>query len=122
MKILETDIDFNFYDAEQMEKFEKNAEIAREELNNLEIGNKKQSEFIKEVCFIIEKCFNSIFGDNVSKDIFKGKKDFKLCVRAFKDLWDERKKQEELITNEILGFQEEMQKVSTKYSPDRAKR
>lgn len=122
MKILDTNIIFNFYDAEQMEKFEKYADIAKKELNNLDIENKKQSDFIKEVCFIIENCFNSIFGENMSKEIFKGKKDFQLCVKAFKDLWNARKEQEELIANEILGFQEEIQKASEKYSPNRAKR
>jgi hypothetical protein len=122
MKILDTEIEFDFYDAEQMEKFEKHIDIASQELNNISVNKIKQSEFIKKVCSIVEKCFNNIFGEEISLKIFKGKKNFHLCIKAFKDLVKARLEQENIVEKEIDELQREMTEASTKYSPNRATR
>ena len=116
MKILNTEIEFDFYDAEQAEKFEKYADIATQELNNINANKMKQSVFIKTVCEIVEKCFNNIFGEDISVKIFNNKKDFHLCIKAFKDLVKARLEQENMVAKEVEDLQKEMSEATKKYS------
>ena len=116
MKILNTEVEFDFYDAEQAEKFEKYADIATQELNNINANKMKQSVFIKTVCEIVEKCFNNIFGEDISVKIFNNKKDFHLCIKAFKDLVKARLEQENMVAKEIEDLQKEMSEATKKYS------
>lgn len=119
MKILEKEIDFNFYNLEQMEKFEKSAEAASNKLNEIDYNSLKQTEFIKQVCDIVYSCFDEIWGEGTAKEIFNNQKDFRLCVKAFGDLTKARKEQEKEIEKEIYQFQEEL---TDKYSAERTKR
>lgn len=116
MKILDTEIEFDFYNAEQAEKFEKYADIATQELNDINTNKMKQSIFIKTVCEIVENCFNNIFGEDISIKIFNNKKDFHLCIRAFKDLVKSRLEQENIVAREIEDLQKEMTQATEKYS------
>ena len=120
MKILEKEIEFDFYNLEMMEKFEEYAEKTKKELNSINFENLKQTDFIKKVCNIIEECFNGIWGQGTSDLIFEGKKDFRMCIRAFKDLVKARKEQEEIVSQEIEELQKELTEASIKYSPNRA--
>lgn len=61
MKILETEIDFDFYDAEQMKKFDIGSNEIIAEINAINPEKMKQSEFITKFCSIIEKGFDKIF-------------------------------------------------------------
>lgn len=116
MKILDTEIEFDFYDAEQAEKFEKYADMATQELNNINTNKMKQSTFIKTVYEIIERCFNNIFGEDISVKIFNNKKDFHLCIKAFKDLVKARIEQENIVAKELEDLQKEMIEATDKYS------
>lgn len=122
MKILEKEIEFDFYNLEMMEKFEKYAEKTSNQLTSIDFKNLKQTDFIKRICEIIEECFDGIWGPGTSNMIFKGKKDFRLCIKAFKDLVRARKEQEELVSQEIEDLQRELTEASVKYSPSRATR
>lgn len=122
MKILDTEIEFDFFNVEQMEKFEKHSEITAKKINEIKPTSMKQSVFIKKVCSIVNECFTQIFGKEVSEKIFGGKEDFRLCIRAFKDLVKARIEQENAMGEEIDELQKEMSSVSIKYSPNRAAR
>ena len=93
MKILGKEIEFDFFDADAMEKWDKYTEEMKNTINKLNVKNMKQSEFIRKFCTAIEKCFDGIFGEGTSKEIFEGKQNFKLCVNAYKDLVQGRKEQ-----------------------------
>lgn len=121
MKVLETEIDFDFYDAEQMKKFDIGSEEIIKGINDLKTNEMKQSEFINKFCTIIENGFDKIFGKGTSKKIFNEKRNFKLCVQAFKDLVKARKNQEKDIADEIQALQNEIQAVSYDYSTERIK-
>ena len=121
MKVLETEIDFDFYDAEQMEKFEANIDKITKEVNKIKVDKIKQSQFINKFCTIIENGFDNIFGEGTSKEIFKEKRNFKLCVQAFRDLVKARKNQEQEIVDEIKELQKEIQTISYDYSTERIK-
>ena len=122
MKILDKEIDFDFFDAEQMERYEKESEIAQKELNSIDINKMKMSEIINKTCSIIENCFDNVFGEGVSNKIFEGKKNFRLCVKAFKDLVKAKKEQTNTIDDDIKDFQKELQEIDLEYKPNRATR
>ena len=122
MKILDKEIDFDFFDAQQMEKYEKEADIAQDELSKIDLNKMKQSEFINKVCEIIEKCFENVFGEGTSEKLFEGKRNFRLCVKAFSDLVKARKEQVSEIDNEVKDFQKELQEMNGEYKTNRAMR
>ena len=122
MKILDQEIEFDFFDAEQMERYEKESEIAQRELNSIDINKMKQSEFINKTCETIEKCFDNVFGEGTSEKIFEEKRNFRLCVKAFKDLVKAKKEQVNEIDNDIKDFQKELQEINAEYKPNRATR
>lgn len=122
MKILNKEIEFDFFDAVQMEKFEEETEKTSKKINKLDIKNMKQSEFINQTCTIIEECFDNIFGEGISKEIFQKDKNFRLCIKAFKDLVKARKEQEVEIGNEVSAFQKELEEIGAEYKPNRATR
>lgn len=121
MKVLETEIDFDFYDEEQMKKFDIGSNEIIEGINSIKLEKMKQSEFITKFCSIIEEGFDKIFGEGTSKKIFKQRRNFKLCVQAFRDLVKARKNQEEEINDEIEALQNEIQSISYDYSAERIK-
>lgn len=121
MKVLETEIDFDFYDAEQMEKLETNIDKITKGINKIKPEKMKQSQFINKFCAIVEDGFDNIFGAGVSKEIFKEKRNFKLCVQAFRDLVKAREEQEREVDNEIKALQNEIQTISYDYSTERIK-
>ena len=121
MKVLETEINFDFYDAEQMEKLEVNIDKIKKEINKINPEKMKQSQFINKFCSIIEEGFDSIFGEGSSKDIFKEKRNFKLCVQAFRDLVKARENQEKELVRDIQGLQKEIQNMSYNFSTERIK-
>lgn len=119
MKILNTEVEFDFFDAEQMKKLEINMEEINKEINNMKLEKKKQSQFINEFCEIIENGFDSIFGNGISKLIFKKKRNFKLYVQAFRDLVKAREQQEKEVTQSIQNLQKEIHAISFNYSTER---
>ena len=122
MKILEKEIDFDFFDADEMERWDKYTEEMKNTINKLDVKNLKQSEFIRKFSTAIEKCFDNIFGGGTSKEIFKGKQNFKLCVKAYKDLVQARKEQDRELSNEMKDIQKELDEIDKDYSVNRATR
>jgi len=124
MKILNKEIDFDFFDAKQMEIYEKESEIASKKLTEViaNIKNLKQSEMINKTFDVVENCFNNIFGENVSKEIFEEKRNLKLCFQAFKDLVAARKEQEDEVSREAEELNKELKSIGVEYKPNRATR
>lgn len=121
MKILDKEFEVDFFDADFMERYEKEAESAKKELNNINISTMKQSEAINTVCEIIERCFDNIWGQGTSKEIFKEKRNFRLCIKAFQDLKKGKKEQEKELFSEIRSLQQEIQDIPYEYSTERIK-
>lgn len=71
---------------------------------------------------VVENCFNNIFGENVSKEIFEEKRNLKLCFQAFKDLVAARKEQEDEVSREAEELNKELKSIGVEYKPNRATR
>ena len=54
--------------------------------------------------------------------MFKGKQNFKLCVKAYKDLVQARKEQDNELSNEMKDIQKELDEMNKDYSVNRATR
>lgn len=122
MKILDKEIDFDFFDAEQMKKYEEESEIAQAELKKLDHNKMKMSEYIFKMHEVIEKCFDNIFGEGTSNDIFKGKKNVKLCVEAFSDFAKARNEQEKELKAGLNNLQKELDEIDNEYKVNREKK
>lgn len=86
MKILETEVEFDFYDADQSTKIE-------EELNKLsidmkEVKGKTRAGQITDICNLIQSFFETVFGKDVSNKIFQGKKNWNSCFAALDDVFN----------------------------------
>ena len=99
----------DIYDIEVAEKYEKAIEEVREKCNDVE--DKSLSETIKLHCNLIFNLFNTMFGEGTDKKVFGNKVNLLVCLKSFEELIlqvDEQKKS--------------IEKISNKYSPNRAAR
>lgn len=115
MKILNTELKFDFNDANDMERLENAIEETQKKLNNMKTDDKRVSETIREICESIFNCIDKIFGVGTSSKIFGNKVNLNMCIEAFKDLIDARVEQDN-------KFAEELNNIEKKYSPNRATR
>lgn len=111
MKILDTEIEFDFLDADQVARFEEEATKVKEKCENNEIVNLTLSEALRKECEIINVFFDNLFGEGTSEKVFKGKKNLKEHIDAF-----------ECIVNEKIKRQNELQNTFNKYLPNREQR
>ena len=66
MKISNVELEFDFNDADDMEKLENAIEKTQKNLNELKTDNKKTSEVIRETC---KSVFNCLTGISINKYI-----------------------------------------------------
>ena len=105
VKLEELDI----FDADTIEKYEKamdNVVKSTQEYKEL-----KGSEIVRKECEAIFNCFNELFGEGTDKKIFGDKINIITCLKAFEEL-----------VEQINSKQDELEKFTSKYSPNRAKR
>lgn len=100
MKIFDIELDFDFTDADDMEKIEKQYPITQEKLGKID-KTKAFSEQIRESCSILNEFFDKVFGDGTSLKLFKGKNSFKKEITAFKQIMDARVSQDKELDEEI---------------------
>lgn len=114
IKIFEVELDFDFADADDLEKYERALPKTQEDLSNIKWNEQNASNSVKEFCNVIFHFFDEIFGDGSSQKIFKGKRNYQKCVDAFKEIMNAKKAQDAEIDNSLEYLQQ--------YSPDRVKR
>lgn len=115
MKILDTEIEFNFNDADDMERLENAIDKTTLKLNNIKTDGKRTSEVIRESCKAVFECFNIAFGEETDKKVFGEKTNFNICIKAFEDLCNARDEQGK-------DLEEQVKNIESKYSPNRATR
>ena len=90
MKIRDVEVDFDFLDADDVERFEKEAKRVKEECNLKEKQNMSYSEVIREECNIIDRFFDNVFGEGIADKLFEGKKNLGEHIKAFEDIVNEK--------------------------------
>lgn len=111
MKIRGVDVDFDFLDADCVEKFENEVQKVKEKAEEYEKKDMKLSETIKLECMIIKEFFDNVFGEGTSFSIFGEKNNLQDCITAFED-----------IVKEKLEQQKEFENAFNRYQPNREQR
>lgn len=105
------EVNFDFLDADDVERFEEEAKKVKEDC---EIKNKKEmtyAQIIREECKVIDNFFDNVFGNGVSFKIFRGKNNLEEHIKAFGD-----------IVNEKVEQQKRLQNTYNRYQPSREQR
>lgn len=108
MKIKDIEIDFNFLDADNIEKFENEARKVINKTNNEKIKEMTYGEALRQECAIVEEFLDNVFEKGISEKIFKGKKDLMEHIKVFQDIVDEKNRK-----------QQELQNLYNRYVPNR---
>lgn len=105
MKIRNIEVNFNFLDADDVERFEKEAKRVKEECNSNQNREMSYSEAIREECKVINTFFDNVFGEGISQKLFNGKNNLEDHIRAFEDIVSEKMKQQEGLNNALTRYQ-----------------
>lgn len=102
--------DIDIYDLEVAEKYDKVLENLKEvEQNNNTSMN--MVDIIKTQCNAIFNVFNTMFGEGTDKKVFGDRVNLLICMTAFEEL-----------VSQMNDKKAEMEKITNKYSPNRANR
>ena len=104
MKLNGIELEFDFYDADIMERFECSLDESQELIHNFEKEGLKQSEMITRVCRITGDMLDDVWGEGTAEQVFEGKRNFRLCIDIFKAIVAQRHRQEEEMRAEIDGL------------------
>lgn len=111
MKIRNVEVEFDFFDADDVERFEKEAEKVKLQSQNKEIKEMSYSEALRAECKIIRDFFDNVFGEGISEKMFNGKNNLAEHIKAFED-----------IVNEKISQQKQLNSTYERYMPNRAER
>ena len=106
MKIRDIEVKFDFLDADDIERFEKEAKKVKEEC---ELKNKQKmsySEAIRQECIIIENFFNNVFEKNISEKMFKGNKNLMDHIKVFEDIVNQKNEKQKELQNTLNRYQQ----------------
>ncbi|MBE6061219.1 MAG: AP endonuclease [Clostridium sulfidigenes] len=110
MKINNVELqDIDILDLEVAEKWEQALESVEGVTKSIE--GMKISETIKTQCNAIFEVFNTLFGEGTDKRVFGDRVNLMMCLKAF----------EELVT-QVKSQSAEVEKMASKYSPNRVQR
>lgn len=104
------ELEFDFYDADQMEVFEDALDRATEEIQEATKEQRKQSQMIRSICEVTINMLDDVFGKGTASDVFKGETNFKKCLEVFTALVKERAKQEDEMAQEINEMKDLIEK------------
>lgn len=111
MKIKNVEIEFDFFDADNVELFENELKKVQEKCEKKKKVQMSMSEAIKEECKIVDEFFDAVFGDGTAQKIFGGKMNLAEHIKAYED-----------IINAKIAQEKDLQTTFEKYQPNRAQR
>lgn len=110
MKILEKEIEFDFFDIENMAKYETALDEYMNKLEEIKKFNGKESEGFKKICEVVYAFFDEILGEGSSIQILGEKPNYLTCLKAMQE-----------IINEKLNNDKKVDDILEKYSLERLK-
>lgn len=88
LKINDVELDFELFDADTLEVYEKAFEKVGEQNTRFE-GAEKTSDILRASCVAVKECFDSIFGEGIGVQVCGEKPNFMKHTDAFEALVDE---------------------------------
>ncbi len=105
MKIRDVEVEFDFLDADDAEKFEKEAQKLLYKCDEEAKKSYSLSESIKAQCRIVEEFFDNVFGEGISEKIFKKRNNLKEHLEIYEDIIKERQKEDIEMKNRFGRYQ-----------------
>lgn len=115
IKINGVEFDFDPFDADEVEKGEKELEKVARKLESPPKNLKSKSEFIRYTVKCVGNFLNYVLGEGAAEKVFKGKANFRVAMKAFVEMKEEMVKQD-------IELKEYMENELGKYSPNRLER
>lgn len=90
MRLRNIEVDFDFLDADNMEKFEKEAQKLLDKCDEEAKKNYTASESIKAQCRMVEEFFDNVFGEGISDKIFIKRNNLREHLEIYEDIIKEK--------------------------------
>lgn len=112
MNILGMELEFDFFDADQLEIYEKeNMRVVERVKEPTQYEGKSTADSIRIQCTVINDFFDAVFGQGTSDKLFKGRNNLKDHMEAFG-----------IMANEAMESRKDLDAVMDKYGSNRAER
>lgn len=112
MNILGVELEFDFFDADQVEIYERENQRVVETIKEpTKYEGKSTADAFRIQCAIVNTFFDNVFGVGTAQRIFKGKNNIKDHMEAFA-----------IVADAAMNTRKEFDAMSDKYSPNRAER
>lgn len=112
MDILGVELKYDFFDADQLEVYEReNQRVAEDIKEPTQYEGKSTADAIRIQCHIVDRFFDAVFGTGTAKEIFKGKANIRDHMEAFG-----------IVAQGAMDARVELDAVEEKYAPNRAAR
>lgn len=112
MNILGIELEFDFFDADQLEIYEReNQKVAEDIKEPTQYEGKSTADAFRIQCRIVDRFFDNVFGPGTANKLFKGKSNIRDHMEAFG-----------IMASEARRSRDEFDALEEKYSPNRAER
>lgn len=112
MNVLGVELELDLFDADQLEKYEKECKIVADRIREKgQYAGKSTADSIRFQCKVVNDFFDTMFGHGTAEKIFRGKSNIKDHMEAFG-----------IVTKEAENSNAEFMQVLDKYTPNRAER
>ena len=112
IKICGTELEINFLDADDMQKYIEANDNAIKRINNKdEYEEKSIPDQMRTQCAIINEFFDNTFGAGTSEKLFQGKNDIGVHLEAFG-----------VVSEAYQSADSRLNEISVKYTPNRVQR
>jgi hypothetical protein len=103
--------EFDFTDADLLEKIEQGKNDVLEKLKIVEDNTTNPVEGIRQECKILRDFLDYVFGEGTSDENIKHKNSLRECIKVYEDVFKEKERQ---LNN--------LSEIANKYSPERVQR
>ncbi len=112
MNILGVELEYDFFDADQLEIYEReNQKVAVDIKEPSQYEGKSSADAIRIQCRIVDRFFDTLFGAGTAQKIFKGKMNIRDHMEAFA-----------IMSQGAVNSRAELDAIEDKYSLNRAER
>lgn len=111
MKLKNIEIEFDFLDADDVEKLENAYQKVVDETEKFKKQELSMSEEIRVECKIIDEFLDNVFGEGIAQKLFNGKMSLKEHTDIFQEILDEK-----------IKYSKDLENVYQRYKPNKEER
>ena len=112
MNILGVELEYDFFDADQLEAYERETQKVADDIKEpTQYEGKSTADSLRIQCRIVDNFFDALFGAGTAQKIFKGKANIRDHLEAFG-----------IMAQGAKNARRELDEIEDKYTPNRAER